>query len=224
MWIQFNHVEPSLPATANRDVDLNEASSTLVQVNVNIFSTNSLQQLKKFPFRNFERDFFHLIFFNAFFWRKWTLGARPVGKMNTKFCLFMSRCSVFFFHFGTFLQEKSETNTFDWKHRLKSSGQELKRKSSLARFKVTLTIFSLYVSDFWMSSCREPTCPLFWLEQELHVEDEQVKYFKIHLVLLLSDQMQEATADTLFTMKQTGGGLLSCHLTVSIVMKKGLNG
>lgn len=65
-------------------------------------------------------------FFNALFRRKWTLGARPVGKMNTKFCLFMSRCSVFFSNFGTFLQEKSETNTFDWNHRLKNSWQELK--------------------------------------------------------------------------------------------------
>ena len=93
--------------------------------------------------------------------------------MNAKFCLFMSRCSVFFFHFGTFLREKSETNTFYWKHHLKSSGQELKRKSSLARFKVTRIIFSLYV---WLLTCREPNRPLFWLEQELHVEGEQVKY------------------------------------------------
>ena len=89
------------------------------------------------------------------------------------------KCNVFFFNFGTFLQEKSETNTFDWNHRLKSSGQELKSKSSLARFKVTPIIFGLYVSDFWMNSCREPTCISFWLEQELHVEGEQVKYFKI---------------------------------------------
>ena len=48
-----------------------------MQVNVYIFSTNSLQQLKKFPFRNFERDFFHLYFFNAWFWRKWTFGGAP---------------------------------------------------------------------------------------------------------------------------------------------------
>ena len=32
MWIQFNDVEQSLPAIANGDVDLNGASSTLVQV------------------------------------------------------------------------------------------------------------------------------------------------------------------------------------------------
>ena len=63
IWIQSSHVERYLPATANRDVDLNEASSTMVQVNVYIFSTNSLQQLKKFPFRNFERDFFQFDFF-----------------------------------------------------------------------------------------------------------------------------------------------------------------
>ena len=149
-----------------------------MQVNVYIFSTNSLQQLKKFRFRKFERYFFQFYFFNAFFWGKWTFWARPVGKMNTQMQV-LSRCSVFFFHFGTFLQEKSEANTFDWNHRLKNSGQELKSKSSLARFKVTPIIFGLYVSDFWMSSRREPTCPLFWLEQELHVEGEQVKYFKV---------------------------------------------
>ena len=63
IWIQFSHVERSLPATANREVDLNKAYSTLVQVNVYMFPTNSLQQLKKFPFRNFERDFFHFVFF-----------------------------------------------------------------------------------------------------------------------------------------------------------------
>ena len=41
---------------------INKDTNT-VQVNVCNFSTNSLQQLKKFPFRNFERDFFHFIFF-----------------------------------------------------------------------------------------------------------------------------------------------------------------
>ena len=112
-------------------------------------------------------------------------GARPVGKMNTQMQV-LSRCSVFFFHFGTFLQQRSEANTFDWNHRLKSSGQDLKSKSSLARFKVTPIIFGLYVSDFWMSSCREPTCPLFWLEQELKVEGEQVKYFKVQFNFLWS--------------------------------------
>ena len=52
--------------------------------------------------------FFTSSFFNAFLSKKWTLEARPVDKINTKFCLFMSRCRVFFFHLGTFLQEKSE--------------------------------------------------------------------------------------------------------------------
>ena len=89
----------------------------------------------------------------------------------------------FFFHFGTFLQEKLETNTFDWNHRLKSSGQELK---STEEFTGKIQGHSHYLwpvrSTFWMSSCREPTSPLFWLEQELHVEVEKVKYFKIQLI------------------------------------------
>ena len=87
----------------------------------------------------------------------------------------------FFFNFGTFLQEKSEPNTFDRNHRLKSPGQELKSKNSLARFKVTPITFGLYVPAFWMSSCRKPACPLFLLEQELHIKGEQVKYFKIQV-------------------------------------------
>ena len=150
-----------------------------MQVNVYIFSTNSLQQLKKFRFRKFERYFFQFYFFNAFFWGKWTFWARPVGKMNTQMQV-LWRCSVFFFHFGTFLQEKSEANTFDWNHRLKNSGQELK---STEEFTGKIQGHSHYLwpvrTTFWMSSCREPTCPLFWLEQELHVEGEQVKYFKV---------------------------------------------
>ena len=142
----------SLPATANRDVDLNEASSTLVRVNVYIFSF--------LEFRT--RFFFTSSFFKSLFLeKKWTLGARPVGKMSAKFCLFMSRCSVFFFHFSTFLREKSETNTFHWKHLLKSSGQELKRKSSLARFKVTPFIFSLYVWLLDESPAGNPTVHYF---------------------------------------------------------------
>ena len=114
-----------------------------MQVNVYIFSTNSLQQLKKFPFRNFERDFFHLYFLNAFFWRKWTFWGAPCRQDEHPDASFVKMQRFFFFHFGTFLQEKSEAYTFDWNHRLKSSGQELKSKSSLARFKVTPIIFGL---------------------------------------------------------------------------------
>ena len=106
--------------------------------------------------------FFTSSFFNAFFSKKWTLGARPVDKINTKFCLFMSRCSVFFFHLGTFLQEKSEA----WR---KPPFKEFRTRVE-EHWRVhwqdsrSLIIFGLYVSDFWMSSWREPTCPLFWLK------------------------------------------------------------
>ena len=97
-----------------------------MQVNVYIFSTNSLQQLKKISFQELRTRFFSpLTFLTPFSGENGLFGARPVGKMNTQMQV-LSRCSVFFFHFGTFLQEKSETNTFDWNHRLKSSGQELK--------------------------------------------------------------------------------------------------
>ena len=117
----------------------------------------------------------------------------------------------FFFNFGTFLQEKSEPNTFDRNHRLKSSGQELKSKNSLARFKVTPITFGLYVSDFWMSSCKKPACPFFFFywNKSCTLKASKWSILKSKLVLLLSDQLQEATADTLLTIILAGKGLLS---------------
>ena len=149
-------------------------------------------------------------------------GARPVGKMNTQMQV-LSRCSVFFFRFGTFLQQRSEANTFDWNHRLKSSGQELKSKSSLARFKVTPIIFGLYVSDFWMSSCREPTCPLFWLEQELHVEGEQVKYFKVQFSFVVFRSNARSHSRHPFHDHSDGRRVAKISCDSNYIVKKGLN-
>ena len=110
----------------------------------------------------------------------WGAPCRQDEHQVLSFCVKLQR---FFFHFGTFLQEKLETNTFDWNHRLKNSGQELK---STEEFTGKIQGHSHYLwpvrSTFWMSSCREPTCPLFWLKWELHVEGEQVKYFKIQFI------------------------------------------
>ena len=80
---------------------INKDTNTL-QVNVYIFSTNSLQQLKKFPFRNFERDFFHLYFFNAFFWRKWTFLGAPGRQDEHPDASFvkMRRFFLSFWHFS----------------------------------------------------------------------------------------------------------------------------
>ena len=150
------------------------------------------------------------------------LGARPVGKMNTQMQV-LSRCSVFSFHFGTFLQQRSEANTFDWNHRLKSSGQDLKSKSSLARFKVTPIIFGLYVSDFWMSSCREPTCPLFWLEQELHVEGEQVKYFKVQFSFVVFRSNARSHSRHPFHDHSDGRRVAKMSCDSKYIVKKGLN-
>ena len=44
----------------------------------------------------------------------------------------------------------------------------------------------------------------------------KLSILRSNLVFLFADQMQEATADTLFTIILTGGGLLICHVTVSI--------
>ena len=148
---------------------------------------------------------------------------RALSARWTPRCKFCQDAAFFFFHFGTFLQEKSEAYTFDWNHRLKSSGQELKSKSSQARFKVTPIIFGLYVSDFWMSSCREPTCPLFWLEQELHVEGEQVKYFKVQFSFVVFRSNARNHSRHPFHDHSDGRRVAKMSCDSKYIVKKGLN-
>ena len=177
----------------------------------------------KISFQELRTRFFSpLTFLTPFSGENGLFGARPVGKMNTQMQV-LSRCSVFFFRFGTFLQQRSEANTFDWNHRLKSSGQELKSKSSLARFKVTRIIFGLYVSDFRMSSCREPTCPLFWLEQELHVEGEQVKYFKVQFSFVVFRSNARSHSRHPFHDHSDGRRVAKMSCDSKYIVKKGLN-
>lgn len=88
---------------------------------------NALQKLKQFPFRNFKRFFFTSnSFFNGFRRRGWnrTFGARPVGKMNTAFCLLCQDAHIF--------SREVRCQYFGWNRHLMSSGQELTSKSSLS--------------------------------------------------------------------------------------------
>ena len=169
MWIQFNDVEHSLPATANGDVDLNGASSALVQV-------------------------------------------KALSPRWTPSCVFLCQGGVFFFHFGTFLQEKSQTNTFDWNHRLNSSGQELR---STEEFTGKIQGYSHYL---W-----EPAYSLFWLEQELHVEGEQVKYFKIQFSFVVFRSNARSHSRHPFHDHTDGRRVAKMSCDSKYIVKKGLN-
>ena len=124
--------------------------------------------------------FFTSSFFNAFSRKNGFLG-RALSTRSTPSFVFLCQDAAFFSFILVLFSKRSQRP--DGNHRLKSSGQELK---STEEFTGKIQGHSHYLwpvrSTFWMSSCREPTCPLFWLEQELHVEVEQVKYFKIQLI------------------------------------------
>lgn len=106
---------------------------------------------------------------------KCSFGARPVGEMNTKFCLFMSRFCIFFLSSWFFIRDKSEANTFDGKHLKGLTSKSLPWQDS----RWVPSLASTFV--FWMSSSRKPACPWFWLKQELRIEGEQVRYFNIQV-------------------------------------------
>ena len=73
-----------------------------MQVNVYIFSTNSLQQLKKFPFRNFERDFFQFDFFLTFFSGENGLLGHALSARWTPSFVFLRQAAAFFLSFWNF--------------------------------------------------------------------------------------------------------------------------
>ena len=201
---------------------INKDTNTQCRWTSIFFLLTLYHSLKNFLSGTSNAIFFTSNFLTPFSGENGLFGARPVGKMNTQMQV-LSRCSVFFFHFGTLLQEKSEANTFYWNHRLKKSGRELKSKSSLARFKVTPIIFGLYVSDFCMSSCREPTCPLFWLEQELHVEGEQVEYFKVQFSFVVFRWNARSHSRHPFHDHSDGRRVAKMSCDSKYIVKKGLN-
>ena len=158
---------------------INKVTNTHCRSKIIFFLLTLYKSLKTFLSGTSNAIFFTSAFFNAYRRRsgKWSFGARPVGKMTTKFCHFTSRCCIFFLSswFLSKTRDKSETNTIDGKHL-----EELKSKSlpwQDSRWVPSLA--SAFV--FWMSSSRKPACPWFWLKQELRVKGEKVRYFNIQV-------------------------------------------
>ena len=76
---------------------------------------------------------------------------------------------------------------------------------------------------FWMSSCREPTCPLFWLEQELHVEGEQVNYLKIQFSFVVFRSNARSHSRHPFHDHSDGWRVAKMSCDSKYIVKKGLN-
>ena len=156
---------------------INKVTNTHCRSKIIFFLLTLYKSLSNFLSGTSNAIFFTSIFFNGYRRRsgKCSFGARPVGEMNTKFCLCMSRCCTFFFHLGFFIRDKSEANTFDGKHLEELTSKSLPWQDS----RWVPTLASTFV--FWMSSSRKPACPWFWLKQELRIEGEQVRYFNIQV-------------------------------------------
>ena len=97
---------------------INKVTNTHCRSQIIFFLLTLYKSLKNFLLGTSNAIFFTSAFFNGYRRRsgKWSFGARPVGKMTTKFCFFMSRCCIFFRSSWFFIRDKSEANTFDGKH------------------------------------------------------------------------------------------------------------
>ena len=156
---------------------INKVTNTHCRSKIIFFLLTLCKSLKTFLLGTSNAIFFTSAFFNGYRRRsgKWSFGARPVGKMNTKFCFFMSRCCIFFLSSWFFIRDESEANTFDGKHLEELTSKSLPWQDS----RWVPSLASTFV--FWMSSSRKPACPWFWLKQELRIEGEQVRYFNIQV-------------------------------------------
>ena len=156
---------------------INKVTNTHCRSKIIFFLLTLYKSLITFLSGTSNAIFSHFYLFQRL-WRrsgKWCFGARPVGKINTKFCLFMSRCCTFFLSSWFFIRDKSKANTIDWKHLKELTSKSLPWQDS----RWVPSLASTFV--FWMSSPRKPACPWFWLKQELRIEGEQVRYFNIQV-------------------------------------------
>ena len=195
-----------------------------MRVNVYIFSTNSLQQLKKFPFRNFERDFFHLYFFNAFFWRKWTFWGAPCRQDEHPDVSFV-KMQRFFLSFWHFSPREVRGQYFWLKPPFKEFRTRLEEhwrvhwQDSRSRSLPLACTFLI----FWWVPAGKPTCPLFWLKKELNVEGEQVKYFKIQFSFFVCRSNARSHSRHPFHDHTDGRRVADMSFDSKYIVKKGLN-
>ena len=120
---------------------INKVTNTHCRSKIIFFLLTLCKSLKNFLLGTSNAIFFTSALFNGYRRRsgKWSFGARPVGKMNTKFCFFMSRCCKFFCNLG-FLSETSQRLILLTESTLKS----WRARVTLARFKMS-PIFGQYV-------------------------------------------------------------------------------
>ena len=191
---------------------INKVTNTHCRSKIIFFLLTLYKSLKNFLLGTSNAIFFTSAFFNGYRRRsgKWSFGARPVGKMNTKFCFFMSRCCIFFLSSWFFIRDKSEANTFDGKHL-----EELTSKSYPGKIQDESHLWPVRLFFGWIPPGNPPVHDFDW-NKSCVLKVSKLGILTSKLVLLLSDQMQEWSHSRHPFLTVTRGWLLRCHATVSI--------
>ena len=191
---------------------INKVTNTHCRSKITFFLLTLYKSLKNFLLGTSNAIFFTSAFFNGYRRRsgKWCFGARPVGKMNTKFCFFMSRCCIFFLSSWFFIRDKSEADTFDGKHL-----EELTSKSYPGKIQDESHLWPVPLFFGWVPPGNPPVHDFDW-NKSCVLKVSKLGILTSKLVLLLSDQMQEWSHSRHHFLTVTRGWLLRCHATVSI--------
>ena len=191
---------------------INKVTNTHCRSKIIFFLLTLYKSLKNFLLGTSNAIFFTSAFFNGYRRRsgKWCFGARPVGKMTTKFCFFMSRCCIFFLSSWFFIRDKSEADTFDGKHL-----EELTSKSYPGKIQDESHLWPVRLFFGWVPPGNPPVHDFDW-NKSCVLKVSKLGILTSKLVLLLSDQMQEWSHSRHHFLTVTRGWLLRCHATVSI--------
>ena len=191
---------------------INKVTNTHCRSKIIFFLLTLYKSLKNFLLETSNAIFFTSAFFNGYRRRsgKWSFGARPVGKINTKFCFFMSRCCIFFLSSWFFIRDKSEADTFDGKHL-----KELTSKSYPGKIQDESHLWPVPLFFGWVPPGNPPVHDFDW-NKSCVLKVSKLGILTSKLVLLLSDQMQEWSHSRHHFLTVTRGWLLRCHATVSI--------
>ena len=191
---------------------INKVTNTHCRSKITFFLLTLYKSLKNFLLGTSNAIFFTSAFFNGYRRRsgKWCFGARPVGKMNTKFCFFMSRCCIFFLSSWFFIRDKSAADTFDGKHL-----EELTSKSYPGKIQDESNLWPVPLFFGWVPPGNPPVHDFDW-NKSCVLKVSKLGILTSKLVLLLSDQMQEWSHSRHHFLTVTRGWLLRCHATVSI--------
>ena len=201
---------------------INKDTNTQCRWTSTFFLLTLYSSLKNFLSGTSNAIFFTSYFFNAFFWRKWTFWGAPCRQDEHPDASFV-KMQRFFLSLWHFSLTEVRGQYFWLKPPFKEFRTRLEEQEFTGKIQGHSIIFGLYVSDFWMSSCREPTCPLFWLEQELHVEGEQVKYFKVHFSFVVFRSNARSHSRHPFDDHSDGRRVAKMSCDSKCIVKEGLN-